>query len=77
MVRNAPYYRFTFEKSILRPETGTLSGVPGFVIIAVMESEDHMFNLAYVFCIDLLLENHPRACRAVKGSRSEGESPGP
>jgi hypothetical protein len=77
MVRNAHYSRFTFEKSILRPETDTLSGVPGFVIIAVLETGDHMINLTYVSCLDLLLENHPRACRAVKGSRSEGESPGP
>jgi hypothetical protein len=41
MARNAHYSRFIFERSILRPETGTLSGAPGFVVIAVMETEVH------------------------------------
>ena len=38
MARNAYYSRFIFERSILRQERGALSGTPGFVVIAVMET---------------------------------------
>ena len=38
MARNAYYSRFIFERSILGQERGTLSGAPGFVVIAVMET---------------------------------------
>jgi hypothetical protein len=36
---NVHYNQSIFERSTLRPEIDTLSGVPGFVIIAVMEME--------------------------------------
>jgi hypothetical protein len=39
---NVHYNQFIFENSTLRPEIETLSGVPGFVLIAVMEMEAHM-----------------------------------
>jgi hypothetical protein len=42
MEGNVYYNQFIFEMSILRPEIGTLSGAPGFVVIAVMEMEVHM-----------------------------------
>jgi hypothetical protein len=38
MARNDYYSLFIFERSILRQERGTLSGAPGFVVIAVMET---------------------------------------
>ena len=41
MERNVYYSRFIFEKSILRQEEGTLSGGPGFAVIAAMETGDH------------------------------------
>lgn len=39
---NVHYYQFIFERSTLRPEIDILSGVLGFVIIAVMEMEVHI-----------------------------------
>jgi hypothetical protein len=42
---SAYYNRFIFERSILRPEKGTLSGAPGFAAIAVMEVEVHILFL--------------------------------
>ena len=44
--RNVYYNRFIFERSTLRPEIDTLSGVPGFVDIAVMEMEVHIHKSA-------------------------------
>jgi hypothetical protein len=40
--RNVHYNQSIFERSTPRPEIGTLSGVPGFVVIAVMEMEVHI-----------------------------------
>jgi hypothetical protein len=42
MEGNGHYNRFIFERSILRPEIGTLSDGPGFAVIAVMEMEVHI-----------------------------------
>ena len=42
MARNACYSRFIFERLILKPGTGTLSGAPGSVVIAVMETGVHI-----------------------------------
>jgi len=39
---NVHYSQFIFERLTHRPEIDTLSGVPGFVIIAVMEMEVHI-----------------------------------
>jgi hypothetical protein len=42
MARNAYYSQYIFERSLLIPEIDTLSGVSGFVVIAVMKMEDHI-----------------------------------
>jgi hypothetical protein len=42
MARNACYSRFIFGRSILKPGIGTLSGAPGFAVIAAMETAVHI-----------------------------------
>jgi hypothetical protein len=42
MARNACYSRFISGRSILKPGIGTLSGAPGFAVIAAMETAVHI-----------------------------------
>ena len=77
MARNGYYSRFIFERSILRPAIGTLSGGPGSVVIAVMEMEVHIaksdLNLNPV---KDFLQDRSRRCKAEINLYNSPPAPG-